>query len=181
MNLIKRIELIAVAFSLLFTILFTYGYIICYLFAFLSASIYLILCFNKRIYAESLLQLFYIFTAFYGFLHWSDTGGEISPSLSTAYHASILGSGLILTALSGALLKRLTNAERPFVDSFTTVFSIFATLLMINLIPENWWYWIVIDLVSIWLYYKRGLYFTAVLFFLYAILAINGLFEWQMF
>lgn len=181
MILNRRFELLAVVFSLLYTLLFTYGYIICYLFAFLSAAAYLFICYQKKIYAESLLQAFYIFTAVYGYMHWSETGGEISDSLPSLFHLGIIISGFALVIISGYLLKRLSDAARPMVDSFTTVFSIFATLLMINLIPENWWYWVVIDAVSIWLYYQRGLYYTAVLFFVYTLLAINGLFQWQVF
>lgn len=181
MFLSRRFELLAVAFSLLYTLLFTYGFIICYVFAFLSAAAYLFICYKKKIYAEALLQAFYIFTAYFGYIHWSQSDGAIAESLPSVYHLAIIVSGFALVFITGYLLKRLTDAERPMVDSFTTVFSIFATLLMINLIPENWWYWIVIDLVSVWLYYQRGLYYTAILFVIYSLLAINGLFQWQVF
>jgi nicotinamide mononucleotide transporter len=181
MILNRRFELLAVGFSLLYTILYTYGYIICFLFAFLSAACYLFICYQKKIYAEALLQLFYIFTAVYGYFHWTESAGELSPILPWAFHAGIIVSGTALVLVSGYLLRRLTDAQHPFVDSFTTVFSIFATLLMINLFPENWWYWVVIDTVSVWLYYQRGLYYTAVLFFIYTLLSINGLIQWQVY
>lgn len=181
MILNRRFELLAVVFSLLYTLLYTYGYIICFLFAFLSAASYLFICYQKKIYAEALLQLFYIFTAVYGYIHWSESAGELSPILPGAFHAGIIVSGMALVLVSGYLLRRLTDAQRPFVDSFTTVFSIFATLLMINLFPENWWYWVVIDAVSIWLFYQRGLYYTALLFFIYTLLAINGVIQWQVY
>ncbi|HCQ15591.1 MAG TPA: hypothetical protein DIU20_04980, partial [Cryomorphaceae bacterium] len=45
---------------------------------------------------------------------------------------------------------------------------------------ENWLYWIVIDAVSIYLYVKRGLYFTAGLFVLYTFLSIKGALEWML-
>lgn len=177
----RRFEILAVIFSLLYTVLYTYGYIICFLFALLSAASYLIICYRKKIYAESLLQLFYVFTAGYGYMHWAETGGAIPDMLPLNFHLGILISGLALTIISGFLLYRLTDARQAYVDSFTTVFSIFATLLMINLFPENWWYWIVIDGVSIWLYYRRGLYFTSILFLLYTLLAINGVIRWEVY
>lgn len=175
---LKWLEALAVITGLSYTLLITYGYVWCWIFAIISSLIFLYICFIKRIYAESLLQLFYIFTAIYGWMHWNDSGGEVAGNLDWSIHGMIILSGAALVLINGALLKKLTDAAYPFVDSFTTVFSIFATLLMINLIPDNWWYWIVIDSVSIYLYYKRKLYFATALFVLYTLLAINGLVQW---
>jgi len=179
MSKLRWLEIAAVATGMAYTLLITYGIIWCWLFAFISSSLFLYICFQKRIYAESLLQLFYIFTAVYGYMHWNETGGEIRSMLTLDVHALIILSGGSLVAISGFLLKRLTDAATPFVDSFTTVFSIFGTILMINLVPENWYYWIVIDAVSIWLYLNRRLYITAGLFFIYVLMAINGAMEWM--
>lgn len=175
---LKWLEGIAVIFGLAYTILITYSYVWCWIAAIISSLMFLYICFAKRIYAESLLQVFYVFTAIYGWMHWSDTSGEIASSLPWSIHGMIILSGAALVIISGALLKKMTDAASPYIDSFTTVFSVFATLLMINLIPDNWWYFIVIDAVSIYLYYKRKLYFAAALFVLYTLLAINGLLEW---
>lgn len=181
MRLAPRIlEIIGVVSGLLYTYLLQQGYIICWAFALLSSAIYLYLCFFKRIYAESLLQVFYIFTAVYGWVHWNETGGELGTSLNWYTHILVILSGAGLVIISGFLLKRLTDAASPFVDSFTTIFSVFATLLMINLIPENWLYWIIIDAVSIYLYMRRKLYLTAGLFLLYTLLAIRGASLWLM-
>jgi nicotinamide mononucleotide transporter len=43
---------------------------------------------------------------------------------------------------------------------------------------ENWLYWIVIDVVSIYLYYNRELHLTSLLFLAYTIIAIFGYFMW---
>jgi len=177
-KLLFKAESLAVVFSLLYTILLTYGYEICWLFALMASAFYLVICFKKKIYAESLLQLFYVFTAVYGWVHWADSGGEVSGSLSWNIHLTVIMAGAGLVIISGFLLKRLSDAASPYMDSFTTVFSIFATMLMINLIPENWAYWIIIDLVSVFLYYRRKLYLTSILFGVYTILSVNGLIQW---
>lgn len=171
-------ELVAVVASLGYTWLLIEGSVLCWGFALLASLIYLYLCFVKRIYAESLLQLFYVFTAVYGWVRWQETGGTIGHSMPWNVHVMVILSGMALFLISGFLLKRLTDAATPYVDSFTTVFSIFATLLMIYLIPENWAYWIVIDAVSVYLYFKRKLYFTTALFVLYTALSVKGLIEW---
>ncbi len=178
LSTLRILEVLGVVTGLAYTLLITYGSVLCWIFALISSCLYLYICFRKRIYAESLLQLFYIYTAIYGWMHWNDTQGEISESLAWNIHGMIILAGISLVLISGFLLRRMTDAATPYVDSFTTVFSIFATILMINLIPDNWWYWIVIDAVSVYLYINRKLYLTAGLFGLYTILAVNGLLEW---
>ena len=66
----------------------------------------------------------------------------------------------------------------PIVDAFTTVFSVFATYMVTKKILGNWLYWIVIDLVSSYLYLVRNLEMTALLFMVYTIIAILGYLSW---
>ena len=66
----------------------------------------------------------------------------------------------------------------PLLDSFTTVFSIIATIMLIKKILENWLYFIVIDIASIYLYFTRDLNQTAILFAVYTLIAIYGYFNW---
>lgn len=178
-NSIRVLEVIAVVCSLLYTILIKEGIIWCWLFSLIASLIYLFICFKKRIYAESVLQLFYVFTTFYGYYNWGDGLSQALPKLGWTYHAAIVVSGLAMVIVSGILLKRMSDAATPFVDSFTTIFSIFATLLMINLFPSNWLYWIIIDAVSIYLYFTRKLYLTSLLFLLYTIISIDGYLAWS--
>jgi nicotinamide mononucleotide transporter len=86
--------------------------------------------------------------------------------------------GILLSLTAGYGLKKYSDAALPWLDSFTTVFSIIATALMVSLFPENWLYWIAIDAVSVYLYLKRGLKITALLFVFYTLLAINGYLTW---
>ncbi len=177
-RLLLILEALAVLCSIAYTVLITEGIIWCWLFALLSAALYLVICGQKRIYAEMLLQGFYLATAVYGYQHWGRGLEETMRQLPLNFHAGIVSSGLALVLVSGFLLKRYTNAAKPLIDSFTTVFSVFATLLQINLFPENWLYFIVIDAASVYLYLSRKLYLTALLFLVYTALAINGYFSW---
>lgn len=178
-NPIRLLEVLAVVCSLLYTVLIKEGIVWCWLFSLIASLIYLYICFKRRIYAESLLQLFYVFTTVYGYLNWGEGLSENLPKLNWQMHAAIALSGLAMVLVSGKLLSRMSDAATPFIDSFTTIFSIFATLLMINLFPSNWIYWIVIDAVSIYLYFSRKLYLTSLLFLLYTIISIDGYLAWS--
>ena len=112
--------------------------------------------------------------AIYGF---ANMGAEWRVDhYSWEYHLSLLliaGAGAFALA---HLLKKRTKSQLPGLDSFTTIFSIGATWLMVNFVHENWLYWIVIDIVSIYLYLKRGMPLGALLFLLYTLMAIDGYF-----
>lgn len=171
-------EIAAVISSLLYTVLLTYESIWCWLFAGLSSILYLIICFRRKIYAEWALQIFYLGSAAYGFGNWGQEF-QLKQNLGVDLHLGIIAVGMLLIFISSYLLKRHTDSALPLLDSFTTIFSIIATLLMINFYPENWIYWIVIDSASIFLYYRRGLNLTAILFILYTLLSINGYLNWS--
>jgi len=64
------------------------------------------------------------------------------------------------------------------MDSLTTWGSVVTTFMVARKILENWIYWLAIDLVSIYLYLDRELYFTAILFAVYIVIIFFGWFSW---
>ena len=122
--------------------------------------------------SESALQVFYIGLAGFGLVGYGN-----DMEVSGLFHLVLISGAVLGTITLGVILKKTTDAMLPFLDAFTTVFSLVATWLMVNMIQENWLYWIVIDTISIYLYAKRGLKLSSALFFLYLLLALDGYFE----
>lgn len=173
----KRIlEVLAVISSFLYTFLYIQGAAWCWLFAFVGATLFAFLCYRKRLLAESVLQVFYVGMAAYGYLNMDSEWIMTTWNLPT--HLGLLGLGTIGMALSLFGLKKFSDAKMPLEDSFTTVFSLVATWIMVNYVHENYLYWIVIDAVSVHLYWKRELYFGSFLFLAYTIMATAGYFCW---
>lgn len=85
----------------------------------------------------------------------------------------------VISLVIGYLMANFTPTHFPYVDSATTVFAIFATYLVTQKVLENWLYWFVIDLVSIYLYIEKGLIPTAGLFVVYVVIVIFGYFSWR--
>ena len=172
-NKARLIEVAAVTFSVAYTWMYLKGYLPwAFIPAALGAGLFAYICWNKKIYAESALQVFYIGLAGLGLIGY---GNDVQ--ISGLFHLILLSGAAVGTVVLGVILKKTTDAMLPFLDAFTTVFSLAATWLMINMIHENWLYWIVIDTVSIYLYAKRGLKLSSVLFLLYLLLALDGYFE----
>ena len=176
------LEIIAVILSIAYTVLAIKENIWCWLMALLSVSIYFYLLIDAKLYAESGLQVFYFFMALFGIYQWKYGSKHKELPLSEyslSTHVFIfIGGAIAVAALSTGLIK-YTSAALPVVDSFTTVFSIIATYMVTKKIISNWAYWIVIDIISIFMYYDRGFHLTAGLFVAYTILAVWGIVQWK--
>ncbi len=174
-------ESVAVLLALLYLVLAVRRSIWCWYAAFSSTLIYLVIFYTKLLYMESALQIFYAAMAVYGWWQWrgGEAGGELPISrLTWGRHVRLVALIGVGTVGFGFLMSR-TAAALPWLDSFTTVAAVIATWMVARKILENWYYWLVIDSVSIYLYLSRGLVLTAVLFGLYIILIVVGIVSWN--
>ena len=179
--MVLNLESIAVLFSIVYVILVARENIWCWVAAMVSVSLYIFICFEAKLYAETGLQIFYLIMAVVGYFLWKENPNKQQldiKELSIYNHVLILFIGIILSLILGYVLTIYTQAKLPLLDSFTTVFSIVATFMVIKKILENWLYFIAIDLISIYLYNSRDLQQTAILFMLYTIIAFIGYYNW---
>ena len=173
------IESVAVFFSILYVILALKESIWCWGAAAISVTLYIYICYTAQLYPETGLQVFYLLMAFYGYYQWNKNDSTLQiQQWTTTKHLLILLLGALLTFLMGFYFTIYTNAAMPLVDSFTTVFSVFATYMVTKKVLGNWLYWIVIDAVSVYLYFSRDLHLTSLLFIVYTVIAIFGYFSW---
>ena len=94
-------------------------------------------------------------------------------------HIKIISVGLLLSFAVGYLFTTYTETASPYIDALTTVFSVITTYMVVQKKLENWLYWVVIDVIYVFLYYSRGGYLFAILFVLYVIIAISGYLKWR--
>lgn len=175
-------EATAVIFAVLYLLLAIRENIWCWLCAGISTAIYIWLFIVAKLYMESLLNVFYFGMAVYGWIVWSrgrDNRHEMPVSVwPIRIHVTALVTISLLVAAVGALLLAYTDAAFPFVDTATTFTAIWATFLVARKVLENWWYWLVIDLVSIFIYWSRDLELTALLFVVYVVMIPFGIVRW---
>ena len=175
-------ELLAVAFGIAYVILATKESLWTWLFAFLGTLIYTILFWEGALVSSSLLNFYYMIMAIYGFILWR--GGKDEEELEVSSyklhnHIEIITTGVFLSLVIGYLSDTYTQAHFAYLDSSVLIFSVIATWMLANKILENWLYWIVIDAVAIFLYFKSEYYATVVLFILYIILSFWGYYSWR--
>jgi len=175
-------ELVAVTLAIAYLLLALKENILCWYAALISTAIFTVLFWNVSLVMESLLQVYYIAMAIYGWYQWRQPkGGEplMISCWSASRHLQVIGGVVLISLISGYLLNRHTEAAWPYLDSFTTWASVVTTYMVTKKVLENWLYWIVIDSLSIFLYLDRGLHLTALLFVGYTVIAIFGFYQWR--
>ena len=152
-------------------------------------AIYLFIYYNAGLYADFGINIYYLVIAVYGLVAWK-TGFSITGKKSTKkeLHISHMPARAIAKALLAYsvaqsvilwVLINHTDSTVPLADSFTTALSIVGMWMLARKYLEQWWVWCVVDVASSALYFYKGLYFTAILYLFYAVIAIFGYFKWK--
>ncbi|MBQ4405937.1 MAG: nicotinamide mononucleotide transporter [Bacteroidales bacterium] len=149
-------------------------------------AIYTVVFYKSGLYADFGIQIYYIVAAIYGFLFWkfgkkNQDGDQLRIVHTTAKQAAVLcaiTAGLFWPIYW--ILTTYTDSNVPFFDSTTTAMSIVALWMLAKKHVEQWVAWIIIDALSSGLYFYKGIYFTAVLYAVYTVVAVYGYKKWNM-
>lgn len=149
-------------------------------------AIYTIVYYKSGLYADFGIQIYYIIAAIYGFLVWKfgkkdNKKAELKIVHTTARQAVVLAVIAVLVFIPIYLiLTNFTDSTVPFYDSATTALSVVALWMLAKKHVEQWFVWIAVDAVSSGLYFYKGIYFTAVLYAVYTVVAIYGYKKWNL-
>ncbi len=172
-------EWIAVVTSVLYVILMSFHKITAWYFAGISSAIYVYICFDAQLFLDAILQAFYIGMAFYGWYSWNTNAQAINMKrLSIKINLWFIGIGVFVSGIVGWFFSISTSQVNPYLDAVIFVFSIIATYQASISIIENWLFWIVIDLLAVYIFGSRELYLTSFLYLIYSMMAVFGFITW---
>lgn len=167
-------------------------------------AVYIFVYLEAGLYADFAISVYFLLASAYGWFYWKQhretkvhhdkrknlhaieenptekekrnqgiqpTPKEIIPTLSAIF------TGAWLTI--AFFLIRFTDSTVPWADSFTTALSMVGMWMLSRKFVEQWLVWMVVDTVSFGLYLYKDLYFTAVLYGIYAVIAVFGYIKWQ--
>ena len=176
------IEPAAVFLAIAYLLLAIKQNISCWFAAFFSSLLYFFVMYSAGLYMEAGLQIFYCIMAVYGWTQWRTSLPDNTKFLVKTWnrnqHLKAISLIILLALSSGWALEKFTNAALPFIDSLTTCGAIVTTYMVAKRLLENWIYWFVIDTISVFLFYSRGLFLTSMLFFVYLIIIYFGYKSW---
>jgi len=152
----------------------------------ITSAVYIYVFGRNGFYANMGLQGYYLAISVYGWYRWrrqqeGEQLGERSDvkridtatAIWCALAAAVLWAGLWL------LLDRATDSPVPVWDGLITSLSVVATWMLTRKYLEQWYVWIVANAIATVVYLFSGLYPTAVLFFVYFVMAIVGARAWS--
>lgn len=155
----------------------------------INVLMYAYVAFQSKLYGDFTLNLFYYFPAnIIGWVLWVKASNNNEQHEVKSKTLS-LKQGLIITAITIIIIfaysfvLQLMNGNLPLIDSCSTVLSVIAMVLMIKQYAEQWWMWILVNIVSIimWaitLSQGSGDVATLVMWIVYLVNSIYGLIKW---
>lgn len=147
---------------------------------------FIILFLGAGLYGETVLQVIFAAVAVYGWYNWirgnagTDSRNDLPIRDATRKELFLgLGATAAGTAAVAMVLTHGTDSQVPWPDAFVLTASLVATYGQAKKIFQHWYVWIFIDVVSIPLYFSRGLTLTAILYLGFLALCVYGLIDWK--
>ncbi len=147
-----------------------------------------LLYYRSGLYADCAMQVYYILAGLYGLAVWARTGRENGrkeePAARIVHTPAKQWPTLAVTwvAVQAAIywvLVTWTDSSVPFWDSLTTALCVVAYWMLSRRQVEQWLVWLVVDAVTVGLYFYKGIPLTAGLYVLYCVLAVAGYRRWR--
>lgn len=181
------LEITAVVFGIISVLFARKNNILVYPTGLISTLIFIFILYNFKLYGEFIINIYYSAMSITGWYLWSrrNNGQEefpISIMNSKDYKIStiIFTVTLLFIALVYHFFDKFTDLT-AYVDAFTTALFFVGMWLMAKRKIENWIVWIIADIISVPLYFFKGLTVSSLQFIVFTIIAILGYIEWKIF
>ena len=163
------------------------GNILTFVFGFAQVGTYSYLCWQERFYAELLLNAYYFLTMIYGVYVWrrrlfkqEEKKLQVQTRrLPAPMLLGVLMGSVLLSILTGFILQTYTNDSQPYMDAFTTIPALVAQVLMILVYREQWYIWLVVDILATIMWVQAGNYCMAVQYAFWCVNCFYGYNQWN--
>ena len=152
----------------------------------------IVLYYQKGLYADCGMEFYYLAMTGYGFWRWSrktavndGTSMSAEPASDKPTHIPVstavlwMAIAAVLWLLIWYILSHFTDSTVPVADAFTTALSLVGIWALAHKYLEQWLVWILVDVVTCWLYFQKDIPFKASLYALYVVIAVAGFFRWR--
>jgi nicotinamide mononucleotide transporter len=183
-NLDISLEIIAVVFGILSVWFSKKNNILVYPTGMISTSIFTYLLFKWSLLGDMMINAYYFMMSIYGWYIWTRKVNNIVTPISKVSSPEKITS-LIIFFFSLSFVYGIYNyfdkwgSYTSYIDNFTTAIFFVAMWLMANRKIENWIFWIIGNIISIPLYFYKGLTFTSIQYIIFTVIAISGYYTWK--
>jgi nicotinamide mononucleotide transporter len=150
---------------------------------FVMQSLGIVLYYQKGLYADCGMEFYYLAMTVYGFIAWMRHKQKAKDlpirRMSQDMAVPLMMVFPVIWAIIYFILISFTPSNVPITDSFTTALSVIGIIALSKKILEQWFVWIVVDIVTSVLYFYKDIPFKASLYALYVVIAVFGYFKWR--
>ena len=200
---LSYIEAVGTIAGLLCILLASFEKTINYLFGLINVTLFAVIFFQIQLYANLLLQVFFFGANIYGWYAWSRVSNSQEAELKIRWLSlpkalitlviSVLAIIFLTFNIDAVFVRLATWAVEllnlfganltlptldpdafPFWDSTMTVLSVVAMILMTRKYVENWLLWVVINVISIVIFFIQGVYAMSLEYLILLGIALNG-------
>lgn len=155
-----------------------------YFFGFIQLFTYMYLAWQQRFYGELVENIFYIITMIIGIITWlknynNDEQIVESKRLSNIQLSIIISIMILLCILFGYYMNNYTDNTQPYMDVFSTIPAFIAQTLLMLRYREQWIFWIIIDIVSIFMWGFAGNWIMVIQFIFWTLNCLYGYIKWK--
>ena len=168
--------------------------------AILSSLLYGVVFWNSQLYGEASLQVMFVLTSLWGWRQWRKlqqrrqvpideinlekglAHSQAKLSISTLQPSELQKAVVVTLFIWPALtyfLHRYTDSDVAAWDGLVTALSLLAQYLLAKKKIENWWVWLIVNVITVGLMMAKSLWLTSLLYALFAVLSYVGLKAWQ--
>ena len=137
-----------------------------------------------HVWASMGLNLYYVAMSVVGLIQWRKASGQVEEGdihlRKVSLKAGIL-SAVLFTAGTAVMVPVLkaTGDPAPFLDAVAVMLSVVGTWWLAQSYLEQWFIWIVADVLTTTLCLTTGQYWMAVLYLVYIGSAVYGYIHWK--
>lgn len=151
----------------------------------ISTALFVYLLLKWGLIGDMLINAYYFIISIYGWYFWIQKreGETLHPisrikrrEVTLSVFLFLLSLGFVYTIYQ---LFALWNGWTAYVDTFTTAIFFVGMWLMARRKIEHWLFWIVGDIISVPLYFHKGLTLTSLQYIIFTLIAFYGYRSWK--
>ena len=184
-NIDISLELIAVFFGLLSVWFSKNNNVLVYPTGILNTSIFVYLLVKWELLGDMIINVYYFLMSIYGWYYWTRKSNNIGYTPITRMHSTDIKIILIIIISSVLFVSYLYSFFEKwsgfvsYVDIITTAIFFAGMWLMARRKIESWFFWILGDIISVPLYFVKGLAFSSFQYLIFTFIAIAGYYKWK--
>ncbi|WP_405222064.1 nicotinamide riboside transporter PnuC [Dokdonia sp. Asnod1-B02] len=179
------LELIAAIFTIASVVYSKQNNVLVFPTGMICTAIFVYLLLKWGLLGDMMINGYYFIMSVYGWYIWTQKvdGVAVTPITSATRKEHLLSVVIFITSAIFVYIVYVIFDKiehwTSYVDMITTGIFFVGMWLMARRKIENWIYWIIGDIITVPLYFYKGLTFSSILYFALTIIAIFGYLAWK--